>query len=146
MHKRLIIPVVASTILLLSACDSNNEGSSCFEVTPNESYNISGAQGTTTFTPASKAYTVRNNCSDSAELSVEEDVRWLDVDIAAFGDNEFGTVQASSSVIVIVEVRYGSDLPDRLDQLPGGTYQTPVEFIDDTNDGSTSRSVNLTVN
>lgn len=144
--KYLLSCTAAYMMLFLSACGSSSGGSTCFSITPDETYIISGTAMTQAFSPDSKTYTVRNTCSADADLSVEEDVRWLDIEIAAFGADEFGTVPASGSVAVVIEVRYGSDLPDRLDQLPAGAYQTPVDFVDETNGGSTSRSVNLTVN
>ena len=102
---------------------------------------------TTTFTPDAKTYAVRNKCSEDVRLSVEEDVRWLDVEIDAFGgEDEFGTLSANSSVDVVIEVRYGDDNPQRLDQLASGTYTAELHFDDDTNDKRVVRSVDLTVN
>ena len=133
--------------LTLFGCDSNN-GDSCLTVTPNEDYFIAGTAATTTFSPASKTYTVSNMCDEEVLLSVEEDVRWLDVDIEAFGggSNEAGLLNPGTSVDVLIEVRYGTDNPERLDQLPAGLYEADVNFEDESNRSSVTRKVNLTVN
>ena len=144
-HFSFLLLIGAS--LLLFSCDSNSD-EDCLTVTPNENYVLSGTAQTTDFTPATKTYTVSNTCDSDVMLSVEEDVRWLDVDIPAFGGggNEAGTLNADTSIEVTVEVRYGSDNPERLDQLAAGTYQADLRFLDTTNNGAIIRSVDLTVN
>ncbi|MFK7847692.1 MAG: hypothetical protein AB8G77_20535, partial [Rhodothermales bacterium] len=132
-------------ILLLVSCDSNSD-ESCLTVTPDETYTLSGTAMTTDFTPAVKTYAVRNTCTLDVMLSVEEDVRWLDVEIDAFGDNEAGTLSAGVSIDVDIEVRYGSDNIQRLDQLEAGSYSAELRFVDETNTTQVDRLVTATVN
>lgn len=100
------------------------------------------------FTPAAKTFTVRNTCDIDVMLSVEEDVRWLDVEIDAFGggDLEAGMLSAAGSVEVVIEVRYGSDNIQRLDQLEAGSYSAELRFVDETNTTQVDRLVTATVN
>ena len=134
------------SILILTGCDSNSD-ESCLTVTPDDRYTISGTAQTTTFTPETKTYSVRNTCTEDVMLSVEEDVRWLDVEIPAFGEiDESGMLGAGTSIDVDIEVRYGSDNAERLNQLAAGTYGTDLRFEDDTNGDTVTRLVELTVN
>ncbi|MBX2819895.1 MAG: hypothetical protein KTR29_09455 [Rhodothermaceae bacterium] len=144
-HFSFLLLIGAS--LLIFSCDSNSD-EDCLTVTPNENYALSGTAQMADFTPATKTYTVSNTCDSDVMLSVEEDVRWLDVDIPAFGGggNEAGTLNADSSIEVTVEIRYGSDNPERLDQLAAGMYEADLEFIDESNNATIVRVVNLTVN
>lgn len=143
--RSLILTLVGA--LLLVSCGSNTSDKLCLTVTPNEAYRLSGTSMTTNFVPAAKTYTVRNSCSQDVQLSVEEEVRWLDVEIDAFGGvDEFGILSANASIDVVIEVRYGSDNPQRLNQLEAGSYQAELRFDDDTNGERVVRSVNLTVN
>ena len=147
MNIRLSCFLVFLSMFFLSSCDSNTSNESCLTVTPNESYTIAGSALSQDFTPAVKTYTVRNTCDTDVMISVEEDVRWLDVDIDAFGGggNEAGLLASGITIDVDVEVRYGSDNPQRLDQLDPGMYETELSFIDETNNAQTIRPVNLTV-
>ena len=81
-------------------------------------------------------------------LSVEEDVRWLDVEIEAFGGGgmESGTPNGNTSIDVDIEVRYGTDNPQRLNQLEADTYQAQLRFKDETNNTQITRLVDLVVN
>lgn len=147
MMSRPLLVFAAFGTLVLAGCNPGAPpGDACLVVAPNEPYALSGTAMTMDFTPDAKTYTVRNSCDEDVTLSVEEDVRWLDVEIAAFGTAESGVLEAGSSVDVVVEVRYGNDNPQRLDQLAPGSYQADLRFVDDTNDGSVARSVELTVN
>lgn len=147
MMSRPLLVFAAFGALVLAGCNpGTTPGDACLEVTPNERYALSGTATTMDFTPNAKTYAVRNSCDEDVALSVEEDVRWLDVEIAAFGTAESGVLAAGSSVDVVVEVRYGNDNPQRLDQLAPGSYRADLRFVDDTNDGSVVRSVELTVN
>lgn len=138
--------VLAVTFTLFVGCDSGGESNNCLTVTPDESYTLAGTAMTTSFAPNSKTYVVRNNCDTSVMLSVEEDVRWLDVEIDAFGTAESGVLTASASVEVRVEVRYGSDNPERLDQLSPGSYTAVLRFVGESDSGLVDRTVQLTVN
>lgn len=141
------LPLVALLCpLLLVSCDSSSD-EDCLSVTPNDDYILSGAAFSMNFAPASKTYTVRNTCGSDITLSVEEEVRWLDVEIDAFGGGgaESGPLAAGGSVSVAIEVRYGADNPERLDQLAAGSYTAELRFVDETNDGLAVRSVELTV-
>ncbi len=148
MKKTATLILSALALVLLARCDGGEDGALCITVSPEEGYALSGTAGTSSFAPASMTYTVQNICSEDIELSVEENVRWLDVDIAAFGggSSESGTVTAGQSISVIIEVRYGTDDPERLNLLAEGAYSTDVTFEDDTNDDRVTREVNLTVN
>lgn len=147
MMSRILSFLAISCMLLLIGCDSSDD-ISCLTVTPVEDYILSGTSFTTDFSPASKTYTVTNTCDDDVLLSVQEDVRWLDVEIAAFGGggNEAGMLDPDTSVEVVIEVRYGTDNPERLDQLESGTYEAEIDFSDESNTNSVIRDVNLTVN
>lgn len=134
-----------AAFVLLVGCDSASD-EDCLEVTPDEAYVLSGTAMTTNFAPASKRYTVRNSCSSDVDLSVEEDARWLDVDIAGAGGAESGVLRGGGSINVDVGVVYGSDNPERLDQLAAGSYTAELRFVDETNDSEVVRSVQLTVN
>lgn len=140
------IPVALVACLFLIGCDMSDDDANCLTVTPNESFVISGTAATTNFTPASKTYVLRNTCDMDVTVSVEEDVRWLDVEIDAFEPEEFGVVNASTSINVEIEVRYGSDNPERLDQLAAGTYTADLRFVGESDAGRVDRTVQLTVN
>lgn len=148
MIPRSLLIFAALGILFLVSCGTNaTSGGTCLAVTPDEPYVLSGTAMTTAFAPNAKTYVVRNTCSEDVRLSVEEDVRWLDVEIDAFGGvDEFGILSAGTSIDVVIEVRYGDDNPQRLDQLAPGTYEAELRFDDDTNDKRVVRSVDLTVN
>ena len=141
--RTILFAIVA--VVTFAACDSGGSGELCLSVTPNESYTLSGAATTMNFAPATKTYTVQNTCGSQLTLSVEEDVRWLDVEIDAFGSSESGSLGAGASIDVDVEVVYGDDNSERLDQLAAGSYSAEIRFEDDTNGSSVTRSVNLTV-
>lgn len=129
----------------LVRCDLG-DASSCLIVSPDESFVLSGTAMSTSFTPESRSYSVRNTCREQVELSVEEDVRWLDVEIAAFGGvDEFGPLAAGESVSVDIEIRYGLDDAERLDQLSPGEYEVEIRFVDDTNETEVIRGVELMV-
>ncbi len=132
---------------MLIGCDSNSD-EACLEVTPTEAYVLAGTAMSTSFSPDAKVYQVRNSCGEDIVLSVEEDVRWLDVEIDAFagGTEESGALAAGARIDVRVEVRYGSDTPERLDQLDAGSYEAELRFVDETNGAHITRSVDLTVN
>lgn len=144
MHRVYPILVVLSAFTLVR-CDSG-DAASCLSVTPDESYVLAGAAQSTAFVPDSKTYTVRNTCSSEVDLVVEEDERWLDVEIAAFGGvAESGPLAGGASLAVVLEVRYGTDTPERLNQLAPGAYQAEIRFEDTTNDTRVVRDVELTV-
>ena len=147
MTSRLHILLVSLCVLFFASCDSSSD-ESCLTVTPSENYVLSGTAMTTNFTPASKTYTVSNTCGTDIMLAVVEEVRWLDVEIDAFGGggNESGTLSADTSIDVVIEVRYGTDNAERLDQLDPGSYNADLRFEDDTNNEDVSLMVNLTVN
>lgn len=134
----------AFSSLALFGCDSNNTNN-CLSVSPNEAYTITGNAGTMNFAPASKTFTVRNICDYDIILAVDEDERWLDVEIDAYDPAERGPLAASATVSVRIEVRYGSDNPERLDQLSAGDYDTDIRFIGESDNGELFRQVDLTV-
>lgn len=140
--------LIIFAILILAGCDSDGNGDICITVTPATDYNLTGTAGSTDFTPASMSYQVTNNCSGSIELAVDEAVRWLDVDIAAFGggSNESGMVTAGQTIEVVIEPVYGADNPERLDQLAPGSYGADVDFNDNTSDSGVTRGVSAAVN
>ena len=139
--------LAALSVLILVGCDSASD-ESCLNVTPNESYALSGTAMTMDFSPDAKTYTVRNTCDTGVMLSVVEDVRWLDVEIETFGGggNESGMLNTDTSISVVIEVRYGSDNLQRLDQLTPGTYVAELRFEDNTNNTQIVYSVDLTIN
>lgn len=134
-----------AAFVLLVGCDSASD-EDCLEVTPDEAFVLSGTAMTMNFAPATKTYTVRNSCDSDVDLSIEEGERWLDVNIAGAGGAESGVLSGGGSINVSVEVVYGSDSPERLDQLAEGSYDSEVHFVDETNDSEVVRSVQLTVN
>ena len=143
---RLLIFAALAVFGPLVGCDSNSDSDEdCLEVTPGDAYVLSGTAMTTNFAPASKTYTVRNTCSDSVDLSIEEDERWLDVDIVGFS-SESGELSGGGTISVELGVVYGMDNPERLDQLEAGSYASDVRFVDESNDKEIVRSVQLTVN
>lgn len=141
---RLSLLLTALTVFLTASCDSNAEDS-CLTVTPDEAYTLSGTAQTTNFLPATKTYTVRNTCDSNLMLSVEEEVRWLDVEIDSYGDAEAGPLAAGANLEVRIEVRYGTDNSERLDQLAPGTYGADLRFRDTSNNTEVVQAVNLTV-
>ncbi len=147
MISRFVFLLVVFAMVCFAGCDSSFE-EDCLMVSPQEDFSISGRSMTMNFTPESKTYAVTNSCSEDIVLSVEEEVRWLDVDIAAFGGggNERGSLIAGTTIDVVVEVRYGSDDPERLNQLAAGNYRADLRFDDVTNDNRILRSVDVTVN
>lgn len=146
MNLRFLTLNVFLCALLFVSCDTNNDEDSCLTVTPDENYELSGETMTTAFTPASKTYTVSNTCSEDVLFSVEENVRWLDVEIEAFGGvDESGTLEAGATINVDIEVRYGGDDIQRLNQLPPGIYRTELRFNDDGNDTRITHIADLTV-
>lgn len=114
-------------------------------VEPGDDFLIEGNAHTRGFAPESKSYMVTNDCDAAVEIAVDDDVRWLDVEIDAFGDEEAGTIGAGASVEVVIEVRYGADNPERLDQLPAGQYEGQVLFEDESNSTSVIRTAAVTV-
>ena len=148
MTSRVCTALATLSVVAFAGCDSDgSSGDLCLAVTPNETYTVSGEAMSLTFTPAAKTYAVRNTCSEEVMLVVSEDKRWLDVEIAAFGGvDESGAIAAGASIDVDIELRYGSDDPDRLNQLAPGSYSASIHFDDDTNDTRVTRSVELTVN
>lgn len=129
--------------LALSCSGSADEG--CLVVDPSDTFLIEGNAHTTDFAPDSKAYVVINDCDAAVEIAVDDDVRWLDVEIEAFGDEEGGTLGAGASVEVVIEVRYGADNPTRLDQLAAGAYDAQIIFEDKTNSTAVIRTADVTV-
>lgn len=145
MNNRSLSLLLILSVLTLAACSSdNNSDGDCLSVTPNEDYVLSGTATLTDFVPASKTYTVRNNCDEDIALSIDEDVRWLDVEIAGSG-SEQGVLVAGGTITVAIEVRYGTDNPQRLDQLDPGSYDAEILFEDESNDETVTRDVDLTV-
>lgn len=140
--------IFAAFIFVFAGCDSDGNGDLCITVTPASDYNLTGTAGSTNFAPASMSYQVTNNCSGSIELAVDEAVRWLDVDIAAFGggSNESGMVTAGQTIEVVIEPVYGADNPERLDQLAAGNYGADIDFEDRTSDSGVTREASATVN
>ncbi len=146
MNPRFLSFITLFCMLLLVGCDSNESPDSCLTVTPDENYELSGETMTTNFTPASKTYTVSNTCSEDILFSVEENARWLDVEIDAFGGvAESGTLAAGSTIEVDIEVRYGTDDISRLNQLPPGNFRTELRFNDEANDTRISLIADLVV-
>jgi len=147
MTARVHIAIFILGAFAFAGCDSDgSSGNSCLAVTPDEAYAVSGAARSQSFTPVAKTYAVRNTCSEDVMLVVTEDKRWLDVEIAAFGGvDESGLLRAGTSIDVDIELRYGSDDPNRLNQLAPGSYSASIHFDDDTNDTRVTRSVELVV-
>ncbi len=146
MKLRVFPTLLCCTVLLLSSCDSNNSEDSCLNVAPDENYVLSGVTMTTNFTPEVKSYMVQNTCAEDILFAVDENVRWLDVEIDEFGGvEESGTLAAGATIQVDIEVRYGSDDPARLNQLAPGIYRTEIRFNDTGNDTRVTQVADLTV-
>lgn len=146
MNPRFFSVLTLFCMLLLVGCDSNESEDSCLTVTPDENFELSGETMTTNFTPEVKTYSVTNTCSEDILFSAEENVRWLDVEIEAFGGvEESGTLAAGATLAVDIEVRYGSDDPSRLNQLAPGNYRTELRFNDEANDTRVTLLANLVV-
>jgi len=129
--------------LALGCSGSADEG--CLSIDPSEAFVIEGSVHSIDFAPESKSYTVTNDCDTAVEIDIDDNVRWLDVEIEAFGDEEGGTVAADDTVEVVIEVRYGTDDPSRLDQLAAGKYDGEIIFEDETNSTTVIRTADLTV-
>jgi len=105
------------------------------QVTPGEGWKALGPDENDSFTPESKAFTVRNAGEIPLQFKVEKAVDWLKIDTAG---GLFAPGQSRNVRVEIDQAKAGT--------LPKGTYTDAVRFINETNgSGTTSRTATIEV-